>query len=176
MSWDQKKAFTEAEHSVKTLIIRLASDAGAEIRERPAWPGAAVSSVREPEPVTGLLAALSAQQAARAAVLSYVAAARGDGLTWDQIGQALRQPGGIGDDLLDDSPYFVAVAAFEYVAGPIEAFCEPTFAWRCRACGRRITDRGPYDGHPLNSQSGHSAGCARLAAEAVEFEAAWRSA
>lgn len=173
MNWDNMKAFAEASSAVGTLIVRLASDAGGEIREHPARPGAVSNTIRKPAPLTGIRAAMTAQQAAKAVVRSYISTARSDGLTWEQIGDTLRQAGAIsGNDLTEDSPYYVAVAAFEYAAGPAELFRDRTFGWTCPGCDKRVIDRGPYDGNPLATQFGHAAGCARLAAAIAEFEAA----
>jgi hypothetical protein len=169
MSWDDAKAFNEATTAVKALIVRLAEVAGAEIREHPVWPGAA-STVREAEPMTGIRAALAAQLAAAAAARHYIAAARADGMTWAQVGEVLM----LGEAIdRADSPSGMAAAAFEYAAGSADLFGERSFGWTCPACQKRIRDHGPYDSNPLDNQSGHAAGCARLAAEVAEWEAAW---
>lgn len=176
MNWDPAKAFNHADGAIKTLINRLGTDAGAEMRERPAYPGSVNHMIREPEPMAGIRAALTAQQAAKAAVRNYISTARSDGLPWHQIGDLLREAGAIGDSELADggSPYYVAVAAFEYAASwSAGMFSDPKFGWDCRECGRRITDRGPYDSNPLDNQSGHGAGCSRLEAELAKYEAAW---
>lgn len=172
MNWDTTMTGT----AVKTLISRTAADAGAEMRGRPAWPGAVSNTIREPEPLAGIRAALAVQQAVKAAVRNYISTARSDGLPWHQIGDLLREAGAIGDSELaeDDSPYYVAVAAFEYAASwSADLFRDPTFGWTCQSCGHRITDRGPYDSNPLDNQSGHGAGCSGLEAELATYEAAW---
>jgi hypothetical protein len=69
----------------------------------------------------------------------------------------------------------VAEAAYERVAGsPASwAFNGPSFTWRCPACDRVVSDRGPYDGHPDDNQPGHADGCARLADEIDRWRSSW---
>lgn len=176
MSWNSARAFYHASDGIKVLINRLASEAGAKMRERPAYPGAVSVIIREPEPLAGIRAALVAQQAAKVAVRDYIATARSDGLPWDEIGGTLREAGAIGDgDLPEgDSPYYVAAAAFEYAASwSADLFHDPKFGWTCQSCGHRITDRGPYDSNPQDNQRGHADGCSRLASEIAAYNAAW---
>lgn len=173
MNWDNAKAFNDARAAIGTLIVRLVGDADGEIRERPLRPGGAFMT-REAEPAAGIRAALAVQQAARNTVCSYIAAARSDGQAWSQIGDVLRESGAITEaDLTDDSAYYVAIAAFEYAAGPAGMFREPTFVWTCPACGNGISDHGPYDSNPQDNQRGHAAACTRQRDEITAYESAW---
>jgi hypothetical protein len=58
----------------------------------------------------------------------------------------------------------LGVMAFEYVtnaaanAAPLATL---SFAWTCQSCGENVSDRGPYNGHPEDEQSGHADGCER---------------
>jgi hypothetical protein len=63
--------------------------------------------------------------------------------------------------------------AFAYAAGAHTLLAwysdRPLFWWDCPACGQRITAHGPAHG-PVSDQDGHTDGCARLTAEASEWE------
>ncbi|HEX6336710.1 MAG TPA: hypothetical protein VFZ85_07135, partial [Jiangellaceae bacterium] len=69
----------------------------------------------------------------------------------------------------------VAEAAYERFAGPPASWPlqGPSFVWRCRACDRVISDRGPYESHPDDNQPGHAKDCSRLATELARWRASW---
>jgi len=115
------------------------------------WPGA-----RRPGP-----------QAAARVCRERAERARADGITWEQIGEAL------GLNLGWDGPSGpdLGVAAFEHFTGEPGPRHQASFQFRCASCGGYITDRGPMQGHPEDNEQGHAEGCVRLAADIV----AWRT-
>jgi hypothetical protein len=96
--------------------------------------------------------------------------ARADGITWEQIGEALGlHLGSDGRSGLD-----LGVAAFEHFTGEPGRGSRASFRFRCASCGGYITDRGPRPGHPGDNEPGHAAGCVRLAADIAAWEAEGR--
>jgi hypothetical protein len=89
--------------------------------------------------------------------------ARKAGHSWNDIGQTLGIEPGDGRS--------VGEAAFERFAGSPTSWSlrDPSFTWRCPACDRVISDRGPYEGHPDENQPGHGKDCSRLAAELARW-------
>jgi hypothetical protein len=134
----------------RSSILRIAEEQGAQVGERPLWPGAAVTL----------------QNAARRAVHDYVRLAREDRASWQQIGEAL----GLAADG-EREGYDLAVAAYEHIVGKPDPWHQPSFAWTCADCGRSIADRGPYDSHPEDNEHGHNEACARIAA----LTSAWQA-
>jgi hypothetical protein len=98
--------------------------------------------------------------------------ARADGITWEQIGEALGLNLGSGGQ----SGHDLGVAAFEHFTGEPGRWSPASFRFRCAACGGHITDRGPRPGHPEDNEPGHAAGCVRLAADIAAWEAVGRPA
>lgn len=106
----------------------------------------------------GIAAARWVAARANSLVHEYAKKARGDGVPW----RNLADPLGIEVDAWEDP----AAAAFEHVAGtPVRTFDTLTVLWRCGSCGQLVTDRGPYNGHPVNNETGHAETCARHQAE-----------
>jgi hypothetical protein len=165
-----ERARQEGSRAVDAAILRMARAAGAEIRERPAWPGAVASIVAEAEPAAGIGFALMLADAARHEIHGYIKRGRQDGLTWRQIGQALHLDRDAGDRgvPLDD-------AAFGYAAGAEHArpFETVSFGWTCPSCGGVVIDYGPEAGHPEDSEHGHGPGCGRQAAAVAAWDARW---
>jgi hypothetical protein len=107
----RRQAASDAYMAARSAVLRLAEADGAEIRERPVWPGAA-STMRYAEPLAGIRAAQTLKRTAVGTVRDYVRLARSDGIGWQKIGEALAlaEDGG-------PSGYELAVAAYEYAAG-----------------------------------------------------------
>jgi hypothetical protein len=95
--------------------------------------------------------------------------ARGDGITWQQIGEALGLHQGPGARL----GYDLGVAAFEHFTGEPDLWYRDSFQFRCASCGGYITDRGPFESHPEDNEHGHAPGCVRLAADVAAWRAQW---
>jgi len=93
--------------------------------------------------------------------------ARADGITWEQIGEAL------GPSLGSDgrSGHDLGVAAFEHLTGERGRWRQASFWFRCASCGEYISDRGPFEGHPEDNERGHAEGCVRLAADIAAWQA-----
>jgi len=151
--------------AARSSILRIAQEQGAQVGERPIWPGAQ-STMRYAEPVAGIRAAITLQYAAQRAVRDYVRLAREDRASWQQIGEAL----GLAADG-EREGYDLAVAAYEHAAGKPDPWHQPGFGWTCADCGRSIADRGPYDSHPEDNEHGHGDACPRMTA----LTAAWQA-
>jgi hypothetical protein len=166
----EERARQESSRAVDAAILRMASATGAEIRERPAWPGAVASIVRDPEPMAGIGFALMLADAALHKVSGYIRQAREDGLTWRQIGQALRLEHAAGERgvPLHDAAFGYATNAEH--ARPWERL---SFTWRCPSCGGLVLDYGPEAGHPEDRETGHAGGCERQAAAIAAWDAQW---
>jgi len=106
--------------------------------------------------------------AVHAEVRTRVRRAREAGEPWAAVGALL----GLGP-VAAQGPGTLAEMAFDYAAGARALLAwypdRPLFWWDCPACGQRIADHGPGFG-PLYDQEGHIDGCARLAAEASEWD------
>jgi hypothetical protein len=89
-----------------------------------------------------------------------------------QIGEIL-DPALWGITASGGDTYDLAVKAFEYVtdAGNHDRSGTLSFPWDCPACGTTVSDRGPYDSHPADSEPGHAEDCTRLAAATAAYEA-----
>src|ERR1700733_1620174 len=134
---------------VESAVRRLALAAGADERERPAWPGAH-STISYVEPIRGLRAALMVQRHAARVVENYVRDARGEGVEWRVIGQAL--------DLAKEAEEKgrpLGELAYDFVVGEPDRWREPSFHYRCGSCEQMVTDRGPYNSYPGDNERGH---------------------
>lgn len=151
----------------RTAIHLLVKASGGGFTDRPLFRGEPhVRTIREPEPLAGIRAATAFEQEHRRRCLQYVRYAREDGLSWQQIGEALgfRADPGCG--------IFPAGQAFRHLASDLGSG-SPSFGFTCGTCGRPVTDYGPEAGHPEDAERGHAAGCARLAATVAEWERNW---
>lgn len=159
-------AASDAYWRMRQAAIQIAGVGGAQIREQPAFPGS-ISVHRYAEPLAGIRAAGILADCAARLRREYTEHARGEGISWQQIGQAL----GLGQGPDGKSGYDLAVAAGERFEGEPDLWHQTSFHYRCASCGEFITDRGPYDSHPEDCESGHANDCARLTADL----AAWRA-
>jgi hypothetical protein len=155
----------EASSEIRSAVRRLVTDAGGQMIRRQLFRD---FEAEEPEPLAGIRAAASLQFEAGQAVARSARYAREDGLSWEQIGEALYpakpEPG-------DERK---SVRAFNRLAYTYETFRSPSFTWSCPACGKRVTDYGPDSGmHPSEAEEGHAESCTRLAAAVAEFDAYW---
>ena len=148
------------------VIWRLAEAECAQIWERPAWPDASITR-HYAEPQACVRAAQVLPETAGRLRREHAERARGDGITWEQIGEALG---------LDQGPdggygYDLGVAAFEHFADGPGLWYQASFHFRCASCGEYVTDRGPFQSHPEDNEQGHAEGCVRLAADIVGWQA-----
>jgi hypothetical protein len=164
-----ERARDEARRYTDTAVLAMAREAGAEVGERPIWPGKTFT-VRDVAPEAGIRFAVVLAGTARHKLHSYIKQARQDGLTWQQIGHALRL-----ERTAEERGASLAEVAFEYAtdAGRAGPFDELSFGWTCPSCQQVVSDHGPYNGHPADCEPGHAEGCQRLAAAVAAYEAEW---
>lgn len=125
----------------------------------------------EPSPLAGLNAGLAIIRIAEQRTYACAVKLRGEGITWAAIADLLGVP-------YSDS-YARLEHTYELVRGPIPDGSGPWYEhnvhWECTGpggCGRYITDRGPYESHPADNESGHADDCTRASMEAEEHERA----
>lgn len=108
-------------------------------------------------PADYLAAAATARSVASTAeslARDYARRARGAGHSWDEVAAALKF-----DAAGHDDP---SVEAFLWVAPtPSQRFDSIVTSWECASCAARVTDRGPFGGHPEEVEEGHLDSCAR---------------
>lgn len=162
----------EARQAVDAAVLRMARAAGAEIRERPAWPGSLIVSYSA-APADGIRFALMLRGYAHSRLSDYIRQGRKDGLTWEQVGEALN----LGETARERG-CGVGEAAFDFAADAEHAdpFRPLTFGWTCPACNGYVSDRGPGNGHSEDDEPGHEAGCSRLVAAVAAYDARWAEA
>ncbi|WP_433622750.1 hypothetical protein [Nocardia sp. CA-120079] len=98
---------------------------------------------------------------ARGMAGEYAREARGQGRTWAEIAGAF---GIDSDDVVDP-----AVEAFQRIVPPDRWGAEST-SWTCTSCDTRVTDRGPYEGHPADNETGHATDCTRHQREILAYQ------
>lgn len=131
---------------------------------RPIFPGAQ-SMTSVPKGEAGIRAALMLRDRAAAELVDLIGEARAAGASWERVAEIL---GYTGDDASGNSP---GERAFYFVAPDEPGSFRPSYAaWRCSTCSGLVTDRGPFNGHPEDNESGHAEGCGRLAAEVAEYQ------
>jgi hypothetical protein len=177
----REKRYDDARQDVSSAVARLvAGEYGApgfEVRDL--YPGAGESwRGRHPLPA----AHLQALRALRAAVVEEerraLDNARGAGLTWEHIGEAL----GLAD-AAERENQTLALAAWRYAAmhvmpgepDPDWAYSYhryPTADWRCRTCTGAVREGHPDNG-PYDAEQGHQPGCERFAAIEAAARASW---
>lgn len=122
------------------------------------------------DPLAGVRAAVLARGVAVAALRDYAMQARGAGRSWDDVGAALGLASGpgAGDGPRGEQAYLLLVEGRPL---PEDA---PSWSrwlvarWTCAACGQRVTDTGPFEASPLNTEDGHAGDCPRHAAETAD--------
>lgn len=165
----EDSARQEARRAISSTILRMAAAAGAEVRERPPYPGAAWT-VPQPAPADGIRFASFLRDAAIAAVRDHIREARREGMTWVQLGEVLGLR-----EAAEERGAWIADLAFDYAVDAAHArpFEVLSFGWRCLACGGLVSDRGPGNGSPEDNEPGHADGCERMARLVAEHDARW---
>lgn len=162
-----------ARWTLKQTIHKVAVDVyDSATVEVPIWPGAR-STKMTVEPLAGIRAAIFVRDVARNQIHEYATQARGAGRTWAEIAAAFNLDAEVADD--------PAGAVFEYLAvgEPLPQperrfrFDPRNVHWRCASCSLLITDSGPYNGNPVDDESGHAETCERHAAEIAAWRARW---
>jgi hypothetical protein len=119
-----------------------------------------------PVPRAGLQAALTVVEMAQRKAYEFALGLRGEGTAWREVADLLDVPWS------DD--YSRPERAYEMVRGPDDGgFHQRNVYWTCAGplgCGRYITDRGPYNGQPIDNEDGHDDECRRLAADMAAWQ------
>lgn len=142
-----------ARSGVQNLVHKVVRAAGGTLTEhQPARLRTSIAMTVPADPLQGIAAARRIAGEAHALADRYARHARGAGMSWRDLAPALVD--------VDEEP---AAAAFEHIAGEAASpFGQPpTVGWDCQSCGHRITDSGPYNGHPDDCESGHAKDCTR---------------
>jgi hypothetical protein len=128
----------------------------------------------QPDPLTAVRAARTIRGEAAQLLGEHIDRARAHGHTWTDLAAAL----GLTRDA-EEAGIPAGEAAFCWATtgridgdrpNPVWGY-EPRRSWRCASCEERVHDRGPFNGHPDDDETGHAAGCARHTADV----AAWRT-
>jgi hypothetical protein len=144
------------------LIRRIAVDGfGAEEVQRAAYPGATFTVGALADGLGGIRAAAIAQSVVRSHLYEYAVQARGAGSTWRDIAEAL----GIGEDHGVPAELAYELIVEGRAVPRTRGLWRPAAHWTCGSCGKSINDGGPYDGAPVNNETGHDEACPRLAEE-----------
>lgn len=163
------KARDEGSRHVVTAILAMARAAGLGLTALDMRLGPL-----DADPASGLTFALMLEAAAHQKAGMYARRARAVGITWRQVGEILK-PRFWPDE---EDAYDLSVKAFEWAAGPADSHWNrtygPSVTWRCPACGKTITDRGPYEAHPGEQEKGHADACPRFAAAMAAYRAQWK--
>jgi len=153
-----------------------------EVRRRSPRSDPAYPQMRHPKPLEGIRAARFLARIAAGEVRTLAAEARGHGMTWTQIGEAL----GYADRPLlyvDGARMTPAEAAWKLATTGLEPDMPypprlhghaPAVSWDCWSCGQRVSETG-IEQIPGESQRGHGFGCEQLAAEVAAADAAWNA-
>lgn len=157
------------EGTIRKVAVDVYDSATVEV---PIWPGARTTKTTV-EPLAGIRAAIFVRDVARNRIHEYVKEARGAGRTWAEIAAVF--------DLDAEVTNHPGAAVFEYAAigEPLPRperrypFDPRNVHWRCASCGLLITDSGPYNGNPVDDESGHAETCERHAAEIAAWRARW---
>jgi hypothetical protein len=171
----QREARLSASSQLDHLTVKLAVDGfGATASEVPIEGYRLLTRTVLDNPLAGVRAAIAVRNGGERLIRDWADKARAAGTSWDEIGEAL--------GLLQEGQSFSREeAAFEYVVDskPLPKndtgewqprYDQRNTYWSCGSCGQRIIDRGPYESHPDDNESGHAEGCERHAAEV----AAWK--
>jgi len=157
-------------------VQSMATAAGAATIERPVWPGSP-STTTYAEPLAGLREAVTLQGSAGRVIEDYARYARTEGASWQEIGEAL----GLGEEA-KERQRSAAELAYEQIVGIPDLWSQANMYWPCPACGQTVTDRGPYESHPVDNEHGHTDDCTRMAGEVAGWqaeqdrrEAAWQA-
>jgi hypothetical protein len=163
---DQEDARREAERRLRDTALRYVTTTGGTVADRPISPAHDYGTTREAEPLAGIRAARMLEHATARLSHDYLRYARQDGVGWSDIGAAL----GMKNDPV--TGHSAAEQAYEHAAGePVAQFDPHSFYYSCGSCAQGVTDRGPYNSHPHDRETGHAETCARMTAEVNAWQA-----
>ena len=144
-----------AERDVRNALDDLVSEA----RRQGAGPGSAPPELSQEEAHARAVAISSLRERADVLICRYAAMARPAGRNWHEIGDVL----GLHQHAVV-SKLSVAEEAYGWACDGLPGWPDAEFAWTCPACGRRVTDHGPYPRLP-DRELGHRGDCPRWTAE-----------
>jgi hypothetical protein len=128
----------------------------------------------QPQPLAAVRAARTIRAEALQLLGVHIDRARGAGHTWAELAGALGLTRDAEEAGIPDGEAAFCWATTGRIDGdrpnPIWGY-EPRRSWRCASCEERVSDHGPFAGHPDEEETGHAAGCARHAADLD----AWRT-
>jgi hypothetical protein len=158
----------EANIVVRGALNRMGRAAGAAFTEQPIFEGARTTE-QVMDPAASIRMGLMLRNAVDLQLHTSIRRARAAGLSWAQIGDAL------GLEADQARGISLAEVAYEYATDAEHArpFDRLSFYYTCAACGQHVTDRGPYEAHPLDNEEGHADSCTRMAAAIAEHDARW---
>ena len=143
---------TRVEKIVKDALV--AQNGSGAIVSAPLAPGYSTLVDRPADYLAAAAAARGVAYTAESLARDYARRARGAGRSWDEVAAALQF-----DAAGHDDP---SAEAFLWVAPtPSQRFDSIVTSWECASCAARVTDRGPFGGHPEEVEEGHLDSCAR---------------
>lgn len=162
----------KAEDEAAAAVLRIAAAAGSSITDAPRWRLSNETHQRA-EPALGLRAAQRLAVAVRDEVDDYIRRCRGNGIGWHEVGRLLSLHT---EAVAERRP--LAYLAYDFACGRRGAPWGHITAvmWPCDTCGNTIHDSGPAAGSPRDTERGHAAGCAQLAAAITDWDAANKDA
>lgn len=163
----------DTRHQIRRAVYELAKQSGDQMVTRQSVRGEpAFGTTQAPEPRAAIRTAKALTQEARRYCLDAIRYAREDGLTWQDIGDAL----GIQVTAVDPDDHgageSVAGYAYEYAVPGYRGISPDWFTWTCPSCGENIRDYGPGSGTP-DAEQGHAEGCERFAEAVRAWDAQW---
>ena len=158
----------EANLAVRGALHRMGRAAGAAFTEQPIFEGASTTE-QIMDPAAAIRMSLMLRSTVEYQLHTSIRRARAAGMTWAQVGEALNL------EADQDRGIPLAEVAYEYVTDAEHArpFDQLSFYYTCSACEQHVTDRGPYNTHPLDNEEGHAGDCARMAAAIADHDARW---
>lgn len=155
---------TEIRHRVEKIVtdVLIAQDGPTAIVSVPIGHGYSTLVDRPTDYLAAMGAVRSVIDAAERLARDYATRARGAGQSWDEVAAELQA---VTDE--DDDP---GVAAYRWVApNPPQPYDRITISWVCASCSARVTDHGPFSGHPDDDEEGHLASCTRHQNEVADY-------
>jgi hypothetical protein len=157
---------------VGQVVRRAARDVfGASIVETPVEGYQILTRSTVDDPRAGIRAASAVRGIADSLVDEYARAARAAGRSWDEIAEVL----GVEDDgesgwRRGERVYRLLVEGEPLPGAARSPFDRSSTYWRCGTCQGLVTDRGPFEAHPTDNESGHAESCTRHAGEIAAYE------
>jgi hypothetical protein len=171
---EQQGALEDARGKLRHTILHLAvAGYGATRTEEPIEGYKILTNTVLDDPLAAVRAARFVRGSAGAEISRYVDEARAAGKTWDEVAEAL--------DIEPDEDNYSSRAelAYRHIVEreqlPVArrnnwSIHDPHTSWRCRSCKELVIDRGPFESHPDDRESGHAESCARHTAAVAAWQ------